>query len=376
MVQQSKASIDMARAGRLVLSNPWFGVGGLERVYLAVTSASKDACIVAAKNFHDPTSFPLYFGAHKPFPNVFDIDLFVEGESPYVYMAMNAALERYFAGHPEHVAAHVTNHWGMFFPPPATVGKTIVYFQPGVWEMEQVSKTPLLLRLYKDVLQERVVLANSAYMKSLVKEQFGCEAKVLYPCTDTSFFAEARASRAKEHDVMIFSRLNAGKQFSAAIDLFKQVALQRPGSKFLVAGAIRREDMAFLDELKAIARKHGLEKAITFVPNPSLHALKDLYAATRLLVFFPKNEPLGLVPVEAMASGVPVIAFDSGGVKETVIPGKTGVLCKDEEGMVEAIGSLLADEKKLDGMRGNVGLVADKFSEDAFLRNLLAEIKR
>jgi glycosyltransferase involved in cell wall biosynthesis len=264
----------------------------------------------------------------------------------------------------------------MFFTPPANIVKTIVYFQPGVWEMEQVSKTPVLLRLYKDVLQERVVLVNSAFMKSLVKEQFGCESKVLYPCTDTSFFAEARESRKKEHDVMIFSRLNAGKQFSAAIDLFKEVAKQRPGSKFLVAGAIRREDMAFLDELKSIARKNGLDKAITFVPNPSLQDLKALFAATRLLVFFPKNEPLGLVPVEAMVSGVPVIAFDSGGAKETVSPGKTGVLCKDEAGMVDAIGSLLADEKKLDGMRGNAGLVADKFSEATFLRNLLAEIMR
>jgi glycosyltransferase involved in cell wall biosynthesis len=376
VVQHGKASNDMASAGRLVLSNPWFGVGGLERVYLAVTSASKDACIVAAKNFHDPTSFPFYFGAHKPFPNVFDIDLFVDGESPHVHLAMNAALDRYFTRHPGPVAAHVTNHWGMLFAPPAAAGKTIVYFQPGVWEMEQVAKTPVLLRLYKDVLQERVVLANSAYMASLLKGQFGCEARVLYPCTDTSFFAEARASRAKEHDVMIFSRLNAGKQFSAAIELFKDVAKQRPGSSFLVAGAIRREDMAFLDELKAIARKSGLEKSITFVPNPSLQALKDLYAATRLLVFFPKNEPLGLVPVEAMVSGVPVIAFDSGGAKETVIPGKTGVLCKDEAGMVEAIGRLLADEKMLDVMRGNAGLIAHKFSEAAFLRNLLAEIKR
>jgi glycosyltransferase involved in cell wall biosynthesis len=376
MGKKRKVTSDMNSAGRLVLSNPWFGVGGLERVYIAVTSATTDACIVAAKNFHDPTSFPFYFGAHKPFPTVFDIDLFVEGESPHVYLAMNAALERYFAGHPEHVAAHVTNHWGMFFPPPACVGKTIVYFQPGVWEMEQVSKTPVLLRLYKDVLQERVVLANSAYMKSLVMEQFGCESRVLYPCTDTSFFAAARESRKKEYDVMVFSRLNAGKQFNAAIELFKEIEMQRPGSKFLVAGAIRREEMAFLDELKSIARKQGLEKAITFVPNPSLQDLKVLYAATRLLVFFPKNEPLGLVPVEAMASGVPVIAFDSGGVKETVIPGKTGVLCKDEAGMVEAIGNLLADEKKLDGMRGNVGLVADKFSEAAFLRNFLAEIKR
>ncbi|MEX2684786.1 MAG: glycosyltransferase family 4 protein [Candidatus Sigynarchaeota archaeon] len=376
MLQKNKIKDEIANLGSLVLSNPWFGVGGLERVYLAITSATKDASIVVAKNFHDLQSFPFYFGAHKPFPSIFDIDLFVGGESPHVHLVMNAALERYFALHPGHVSAHVTNHWGMFFPPVAMVEKSIVYFQPGVWEMENVLKIPELLRLYKDTLQERIVLANSAFMKALLKEQFGCDARVLYPCTDTLFFADARDSRKKEHDVMVFSRLNAGKQFSAALDLFKDVARQRPGSKFLVAGAIRREDMTFLDELKAIARKEGIERAITFVPNPSLLDLKNLYAATRLLVFFPKNEPLGLVPVEAMVSGVPVVAFDSGGVKETVIPGKTGVLCKDEVEMAEVIGNLLADEKKLEGMRGNTGLVVEKFSEETFLRNFLAEIKR
>ncbi|NMC06012.1 MAG: hypothetical protein GYA24_12425, partial [Candidatus Lokiarchaeota archaeon] len=202
-------------AGKMVLSNPWFGVGGLERVYLTVTSAGWNACIVAAKNFHDGTSFPFYFGAHKPFPNIFDIDLFIEGESPHVHLVMNAALDRYFRSHEEPVAAHVTNHWGMFFPPPRCVSKTIVYFQPGVWEMEHVVNTPALLRLYKDVLQEGIILANSAYMKSVLKTQFGCDARVLYPCTDTAFFATASACNEKRHDVMVFSRLNPGKQFSA-----------------------------------------------------------------------------------------------------------------------------------------------------------------
>jgi len=356
--------------GPIALSNPWFGVGGLERVYLAVTDVKKDATIVVAKNFHDQESFRFYFGDHKPFPEVFDINLMVEGDSPHVHLCMNAALERYFAKNAMPHTAHVTNHWGLFFTPPSSCEKTFVYFQPGVWEMEQIKKNQILFKLYCDTLQERRVLANSMYMKDILKEDFGCDATVLYPCTDTGYFSQDGEEQAKKHDVMIFSRLNPGKQFTAALDLFKDISRQRPETRYIIAGAIRREEMEFLDQLKALAAKNGLERCITFVPNPSLQDLKNLYATSRLLAFLPKNEPLGLVPVEAMVAGVPVVAFNSGGAMETVISEKTGILCDDEDGMVNAIVNLLDDPEKIGTMRENSSLIEERFSERTFRSNL------
>ena len=170
---------------------------------------------------------------------------------------------------------------------------------------------------------------------------------------------------------MIFSRLNPGKQFTVALDMFKEIARKRPRTRFLIAGAIRREEMDFLQQLKAIAAKKDLEKSLTFVPNPSLQDLKNLYAASRVLAFLPKNEPLGLVPVEAMVAGVPVIAYNSGGAMETVINGKTGTLCNDEIEMIGAIVSLLDDPKKLQVMRKNAGMVEEAFSEKTFMNHLL-----
>ncbi|HME56593.1 MAG TPA: glycosyltransferase family 4 protein [Candidatus Lokiarchaeia archaeon] len=357
--------------GPIALSNPWFGVGGLERVYLAVTSVKRDATIVVAKNFHDQDSFSFYFGDHKPFPEVFDIDLMVEGDSPHVHLCMNAALERYFATAAKSHAAHVTNHWGLFFTPPASCEITLVYFQPGVWEMEQIKKNPVLFNLYRDILQERRVLANSMYMKDILKQDFDCEATVLYPCTDTEYFLQGDDKQTKRHDVMIFSRLNPGKQFTAALDMFKDITRRRPKTRYVIAGAIRREEMNFLEQLKELAAKNGLERSITFVPNPSLQDLKALYEASKLLAFLPKNEPLGLVPVEAMVAGVPVVAFNSGGATETVMQDKTGILCDDEEGMVDAIVDLLDDPEKADAMRENSSLIQEKFSERSFLSNLI-----
>ena len=52
------------------------------------------------------------------------------------------------------------------------------------------------------------------------------------------------------------------------------------------------------------------------------------------------NEPFGMVMVEALACGTPVIAFPEGAARELVVDGKTGFLVHDERGMSDAVGRL------------------------------------
>jgi alpha-1,3/alpha-1,6-mannosyltransferase len=64
------------------------------------------------------------------------------------------------------------------------------------------------------------------------------------------------------------------------------------------------------------------------VPN----TLKDmLLSSARLLVYTPSNEHFGIVPLEAMLAGLPVLAASTGGPLETVVEGETGFLCPPEE---------------------------------------------
>lgn len=64
------------------------------------------------------------------------------------------------------------------------------------------------------------------------------------------------------------------------------------------------------------------------VPN----TLKDmLLSSSRLLVYTPSNEHFGIVPLEAMLAGLPVLAASTGGPLETVVEGETGFLCPPEE---------------------------------------------
>jgi len=69
--------------------------------------------------------------------------------------------------------------------------------------------------------------------------------------------------------------------------------------------------------------------SISFLGNQTDDALIEYYATCKGLIF-PGEEDFGITPLEAMASGKPVIAYGKGGALETVIDGKTGILFHDQ----------------------------------------------
>jgi glycosyltransferase involved in cell wall biosynthesis len=71
---------------------------------------------------------------------------------------------------------------------------------------------------------------------------------------------------------------------------------------------------------------------------PHLEKLELLEGASALLFPIRWNEPFGLVMLEAMACGTPVLAFPEGAAPEVVDHGRTGFLCDDEAAMAEALG--------------------------------------
>ena len=70
-----------------------------------------------------------------------------------------------------------------------------------------------------------------------------------------------------------------------------------------------------------------------------------LYAGARAFVYAPEREPFGLAVLEAIAAALPVVAVAEGGVEESVIPGRTGLLVpRDEQAFARALGRVLADD--------------------------------
>src|SRR3984885_6585527 len=106
----------------------------------------------------------------------------------------------------------------------------------------------------------------------------------------------------------------------------------------VLVGVIQPGQQAFFD--REIA-PHIDGERVRFVGEVGGSAKRSLFARARgLLMPIRWNEPFGMVMVEALACGTPVIAFPEGAARELVIDGKTGFLVKDERAMAVAVGQL------------------------------------
>jgi glycosyltransferase involved in cell wall biosynthesis len=106
--------------------------------------------------------------------------------------------------------------------------------------------------------------------------------------------------------------------------------------------------------------------------------LAILYNQAELVVYSPYLEPFGLVPLESMACGTPVVAVKEGGVRETVIHKKTGLLIdRDEELFGEAVTKMLSKDYKRYNMGKNaIKTVENYWTLDHAGERLLKHLKR
>ena len=96
-------------------------------------------------------------------------------------------------------------------------------------------------------------------------------------------------------------------------------------------------DPAYVEQLKHIAGNQ-----VRFFPPVSGAGVAAAYQASRFVVYLPFEEELGIVPLEAMGAAKPVIVSNEGGLKETVLAGKTGFLVADEAEFQAAARQLIA----------------------------------
>ena len=157
-------------------------------------------------------------------------------------------------------------------------------------------------------------------------------------------------------------RLAKSKRADLAIE-----ACVKLGKKLKFVGSGKGEDY-----LRSLANED-----VEFLGGVSDVELATVYAGAKALLFPADHEDFGIVPVEAMLAGVPVIAHNSGGPKETVIDGETGVLFDDltVEGMTTAITRF--ETFSFDS--GKIQTHAKKFSKERFhqeIEALVAKLRR
>jgi glycogen(starch) synthase len=173
------------------------------------------------------------------------------------------------------------------------------------------------------------VIACSDYMKEQVADVFGVAPGRItvipngidpddLPRPGVAELARLRARFAApdERLVLLIGRLVYEKGFQLALEAMPRVIKAVPGTRFLVAGSGTHEE-----ELKKQAEDLGLMEHGTFLGWIGDDVLRSLYGIADLTVVPSIYEPFGLVALEAMASGCPVIVADTGGLRE-VVPNK------------------------------------------------------
>ncbi len=194
------------------------------------------------------------------------------------------------------------------------------------------------------------VATFSPYMAGRILEIYGIRAAMLFPGVDFSFFAPEPGWSAGEH-LLSVGALWPFKGHDLAL---RAVALLPRATRPPVVIAADREFPGHGRRLARLAASLGVD--LTIRMNVSDEELLALYRNALAVLCFQKNEPYGLVPLEAMACGRPVIARNSGGLADNVVHGENGLLVEDgsEVSAAEAVARIVSDRElaKALGARG------------------------
>lgn len=239
------------------------------------------------------------------------------------------------------------------------------YFGPGraSWPVRQVMAMvrPSLQRWDIETLP-RVTrfLANSENVRTRIRRIYQRDAEVVYPPVDTDFYAaEPLLSASEKSDFyLIVSALAPYKRLDLALD-----ACAKRGKRLVIIGEGQ--------ESAALRARAGAN--VEFRGWGSGRELRDYYRRARALLF-PGEEDFGIVPLEAMAAGCPVIALGKGGALETVVEGESGFFFQDPtvDSLIAAMEH--AERTPLDPIR--IRARAERFSRahcEAAFRRLFVE---
>ncbi len=197
------------------------------------------------------------------------------------------------------------------------------------------------------------IIVCSEFMKGEVERQFSAPADkidVIYNGVDAGKFEfewsekERREHRAKlalpnERIVMFVGRFVREKGIQVLLNAANVVLSQEPNTKFLIVGGGHRE------KLEKFVRWSGLQEKVLFTGFMANRSLHQLYRVADVAVFPSLYEPFGIVALEAMAAGAPVVCSDAGGLKEVVLHDQTGTLSfvNNPESLAWAILHVLRD---------------------------------
>lgn len=198
-------------------------------------------------------------------------------------------------------------------------------------------------------------IANSQNVAGRLKKYYKVESSVVFPPVDVNKF---KVSYGNSDYYLVVSTLTPYKKADLAVQLFNKI-----GRQLVVIG-----DGSHKKYLQSIAGKN-----IDFLGYKSDEDVREYMQNCRALIF-PGEEDFGIVPVEAMACGKPVLAYGVGGALESIIEGQTGEFFHEPTvaSMEDGLARLLNNEQFYKPL--SIRRHADNFSREIFEKKIKKEI--
>jgi glycosyltransferase involved in cell wall biosynthesis len=344
---------------------------GSERVALNISNIFPDAPIYTSVYLPDNT-FPEFKNKEihtLPFSKMIKSERQFKSLYPLWYMGFSFLdLSQY------DIIISSANYLAKFINPPAAATHICYLHNPirFLWKSNVYSNQSVpygqaslqLIRFLLPILQKidinktqkiKNIITNSKNIAKQIQNIYQMKADVIYPPVDINSYS---ISETPADYYLYAGRLISHKRVDLAIEACNQL-----NRKLIIAG-----DGFERSNLEKIAGK-----TIQFLGRVTDEQLKDLYANCRAFIF-PSDEDFGLVPVEAQASGRPVIAYRSGGALESVIEYETGLFFDQQnvESLVETILRFESMKFNSDKIRQN----AFRFDLDKFDSQILAYVQK
>ncbi|CAK9151716.1 unnamed protein product [Ilex paraguariensis] len=241
-----------------------------------------------------------------------------------------------------------------------------------------------------------LILVNSKFTASTFAKTFnnlhakGIRPAVLYPAVNLDQFDEPSAFKL---NFLSINRFERKKNINLAISAFAMLRTlegnvvqdnNAADVSLTIAGGFDKrlkENVEYLEELKSLAEREGVSDRVNFITSCSTAERNMLLSQCLCVIYTPKDEHFGIVPLEAMAAHKPVIACNSGGPVETIKNGVTGFLCDPSpQEFALAMAKFIQDPTMAERMGGEAHRhVTDSFSTKIFgqlLNRYLVDIAR
>nr|CAD1818541.1 unnamed protein product [Ananas comosus var. bracteatus] len=381
---------------KIAIIHPDLGIGGAERLIV-------DAAVELAAHGHSVHCFTSYHDKNRCFEEtvsgLFPVTVYGGFLPRYIFYrfhAICAYLRCIF------VALCVLFMWPTFdivlvdqvsvvIPLMKLKRSTKVIFYCHFPDLLLAQHTTALRRLYRkpiDMIEEAttgmadLILVNSKFTASTFATTFsslhkrGIRPAVLYPAVNVEQFDGSCDYKLNFLSINRFERKKNLQLAITAFALLHSFKSNLPRDALLeasltVAGGFDKrlkENVEYLEELKMLAEIEGVSDRVKFVTSCSTAERNELLSNCLCVLYTPKDEHFGIVPLEAMAAKKPVIACNSGGPLETVVNEVTGFLCDPTPlEFAKAMSKLVSNPNLARSMGGEArGHVTKNFSTKVF----------